>query len=188
MKKILALLAAAVALLAFTAPTSAASAPTIADIVVSVSGTDGPDDNPADYDLLLAALNATMLTAAVAEPDADLTVFAPNDAAFVQLARALGYDGFDEAGTLDFLVAELGLANIKTTLLYHVSAGAKGSTELIRARSVTVLTGDVIGVQGVNLRDNASSLRDPQFRVPGAIKASNGIIHPIDGVLVPLAV
>jgi uncharacterized surface protein with fasciclin (FAS1) repeats len=105
----------------------------------------------------------------------------------VALARDLGYGGTDEAGALGFLVTTLGLGNIEATLLYHVSAGEKTATELIRAGSVTVLNG-TLEVQGVNLRDAAPSLRDPQLRVPRAIDASNGIVHPIDRVLVPLPV
>jgi len=187
MRKILAFLATtAVAVAALTAPSSAAPT-TIAGIVVGVSSTGGPDSNGRDYDLLLAALQATGLDAAVANPSADLTVFAPNDAAFVALARDLGYAGTDEAGALGFLVAALGLPNIEATLLYHVSPGAKSAHQLIRAKSVAVLNG-TIRVQGVNLRDAATSLRDPQFRVRGAVEASNGIIHPINRVLVPLPV
>jgi uncharacterized surface protein with fasciclin (FAS1) repeats len=187
MRKLVALLALAGATVAAGAVPSSAAPATIADIVVAVSSTAGPDGNPADYDLLLAALEATNLTPAVADPSADLTVFAPNDAAFVALARDLGYSGTDEAGSLTFLVGALGLPNIEATLLYHVSAGEKSAKEIIRSQSVDVLNG-TIQVQGVNLRDAATSLQDPQLRVPRAIDAGNGIIHPIDRVLVPLAV
>ena len=187
MRKLVAFLAIAAAAMATLTSPSAASPSTIADVVVGASSMAGPDSDPRDYDLLLAALGATGLDAAVADPAADLTVFAPNDAAFVALAQDLGYSGSDEAGALGFLVGALGLPTIETTLLYHVSLGEKTAVQLIRSKSVAVLNGEV-RIQGVNLRDAATSLQDPKLRIPAAIDASNGIIHPIDRVLVPLAV
>jgi serralysin len=183
MKKLTALLAgAAVALVpVLSSPAGANSEPTIADIAVAAS-------QEGEFELLVAALVAADLVDAVADPDASLTVFAPTDAAFVALAQDLGYQGSDETGALGFLVAELGMPTITNVLLYHVAPGEIGATELIRTRSVTPLFGPSIGVQGVNLRDAATSLQDPKFSVRGQIDASNGIIHPIDRVLVPLPV
>ncbi|MFK8025874.1 MAG: hypothetical protein AB8G26_18105, partial [Ilumatobacter sp.] len=79
----------------------------VVDIVLSVSGSDGFDRNQRDYDMLREALVATGLAGAVAASD-DITVFAPNDRAFIRLAQDLGYDGRDEAGALGFLVAATG--------------------------------------------------------------------------------
>lgn len=182
MKKLIALLVgAAVALVpVLSSPAGADDPPTIADIALGSE----------DFELLVAALDAAGLVDAVADPNASLTVFAPTDAAFVALAQDLGYPGSDEAGALGFLVGALGLETITDVLLYHVAAGEIGATQLIRARSVTPLFDEAgpIRVQGVNLRDAARSLQDPRFKVPAQINASNGIIHPIDRVLVPLPV
>ena len=52
------------------------------------------DDNSGDFDLLIQALTITGLVDAVSH--GDLTVFAPTDAAFVELAQNLGYEGTDE--------------------------------------------------------------------------------------------
>jgi serralysin len=185
MKKLIALLAgAAVALVpVLSSPAGANSEPTIADIALAAN-------EAGEFELLVAALDAAGLVGAVADPGASLTVFAPTDAAFVALAQDLGYPGSDEAGALGYLVDLLGLPTITNVLLYHVAPGEIGATQLIRARSVTPLfdAAGPIGVQGVNLRDAAPSLQDPKFSVRGQINASNGIIHPIDRVLVPLPV
>ena len=133
MSRFIALLVVAAAVCGTAVSPVAAVSPTIADVVVGASSTGGPDANPDDFDLLLAALQATDLVGAVADESADLTVFAPNDAAFVALARDLGFTGVDEADALGFLVGALGLANIEATLLYHVSAGEKSVVDLIRA-------------------------------------------------------
>lgn len=81
----------AASLLFATAP--AVAQDTIADKVVAASGGASAgtfDANGNDYDILLTALNTAGLTAAVADPNASLTVFAPRDAAFLRLARDLG--------------------------------------------------------------------------------------------------
>ncbi|MEL6216711.1 MAG: fasciclin domain-containing protein, partial [Pseudomonadota bacterium] len=66
--------------------------PTIVDVVLDVSGAEGLDDNGDDFDILREALIATDLVGTLADPNADFTVFAPTDAAFIQLARDLGAD------------------------------------------------------------------------------------------------
>lgn len=61
----------------------AESDPTIADIA---AGND-------DFDILVKALAAADLVDAVSDRDADLTVFAPTDAAFTELASTLSVTG-----------------------------------------------------------------------------------------------
>ncbi|MEO1611213.1 MAG: sodium/proton-translocating pyrophosphatase [Pseudomonadota bacterium] len=115
--------------------------PTITETILAVSGDAGFDDNGADFDILREALAATDLTGAVADEAADLTVFAPTDAAFIQLARDLGADvaDGDETGALNAIIAataelaggaEEGLALIKNILLYHVAPGGRTLNEL----------------------------------------------------------
>ena len=62
--------------------------PTITDIVVASGGVF--DKNRNDFDILLNAVLAAGLEGALADPKADLTVFAPTDKAFIRLARDLG--------------------------------------------------------------------------------------------------
>ena len=75
---------------------------TITDIVLESGG--DFDEDRRDYDILLNAVVTADLAEALADPNAELTVFAPNDRAFVQLAKDLGYKGgYDEAAAWTFL-------------------------------------------------------------------------------------
>lgn len=71
---------------------------------------------------------------------------APTDAAFIQLANDLGFEGSDETGAFDAIVAaltELGggdpIPVLQDVLKYHVSAGAKTAEEINNAGTVTTL-------------------------------------------------
>lgn len=177
----------------FSAPPSEpALAPSIADIVFQSGGEF--DDNNQDFDILLNALQASGLLEAVADVDADLTVFAPTDAAFVKLAETLGYEGNDEAEAFDAIAVaftELGngepISILQDVLKYHVSAGAKTLAEIKDSASIDTL------LEEVSIMPNGDKLvdQDPNFSDPGFlpeltdIEASNGIIQGIDSVLLP---
>ncbi len=176
-------------------PNTPADAKSIAAIVAGSGGKF--DRNWLDYDILLNAVQAANLAGALDAADANLTVFAPNDAAFIRLARDLGYRGFRESGAFDFLVSaltELGngdLQGILTSVLtYHVSPGAKTLKDVILSDSIdTLLAGATIRPEGSKLVDNAPSLRDPRLSVFfNDIRASNGLIHSINRVLIPIPV
>jgi len=174
---------------------------TIADLVIMASGgaTAGQfDSNDADYDLLITALQAANLVGAVSDPNADLTVFAPNDRAFVRLANDLGYVGTDEAAAWNFLVGALTtLGNgdpipvLTNVLLYHV-AGERISLFSYVIRSFfripidTLLVGETIKPRFLRLKDNDPDLTDPRLMLPVNVHADNGIIHAIDRVLIPV--
>ena len=74
----------------------------IVDVVLASGG--AFDNDYTDFDILLNAVQTAGLVDALAAVDADLTVFAPNDAAFVRLARDLGFRGFDETGAFSAIV------------------------------------------------------------------------------------
>jgi uncharacterized surface protein with fasciclin (FAS1) repeats len=146
---------------------------TIAEIVAEAAAAD-----PAEFTILLAALEAADLVDALNNPEDELTVFAPTDDAFEAALDALGI-------TAEELLASEGLADI---LLYHVLG-------------TTVMSGDILGsdeeeitvetLQGENLVIVVSDAGDVLFRDTEAkvidpdIEASNGVIHVIDGVLLP---
>jgi len=154
-----------------------------------------------DFDILEAALVATGLDAVVAAPGADLTVFAPTDAAFALLAQDLGIDttGLSDAeitgeilGALQTIAGgeEEGLALLSDVLLYHVSPGAQDLAALQAAGTITTALADVtFSIDGTTLEDNDQTIADPQF-VEGLtdIAAANGIIQVIDRVLLPVDV
>jgi len=179
-------LAVATAAVAVAAATTTTAAMTIADIA---SG------NP-ELSLLVRALSTAKLVDVVANPDASLTVFAPTDAAFVSLAQTLGYDGNNKTEAFDAIVAgltELGggspIPLLTAILQYHVADGVVRSTDLAAASGYTPLKGPSVTLadDGVTLMDAAPALADPKLTEVN-INATNGIIHLIDGVLLPIPV
>jgi serralysin len=188
----------ALSLLLTTAPAALASgsggAMTIAQIVARSGGTF--DDKGYDFDILLTAVQTAGLGTALDDRSAELTVFAPKDRAFVLTARDLGYGGWDEAGAWAFLVDALtGLGGgdpipvLRNILLYHVAPGAlDGATVLASDSIATLLSGASIFPYGSKrIGDNDPDIIDARL-VDGRtdVAASNGVIHVIHRVLIPL--
>jgi len=152
--------------------------PTIAEIVAAAAAGD-----PAEFTILLAALETAGLVDALNNPDDELTVFAPTDAAFAAALDALGI-------TAEDLLANPELANI---LLYHVSgAGVFDAAAVIEAAPIDALptlnpdaTLMVEVIDGsVVINDGADPLGGATVTTPDVF-ASNGVIHIIDTVLLP---
>lgn len=165
---------------------------TITDLVVQSGGEF--DRNKYDYDILLNAVLAAGLEGALADPDADLTVFAPNDRAFIRLAQDLGYEGRSEEGAFNAIVDTLTVLGegdpipvLTNVLLYHVSPGEKSARKVLRSGEVTtLLEGATILPKGTRLVDNDPEFKNPKLRFwLRGLKANNGIIHTIDRVLIP---
>ena len=159
------------AFLAFVAPSESQaqrfkpSDDTIAELAVT-SG---------DFTTLVAALSCTDLVGAVADPDAELTVFAPSDAAF----EAAGLDASNICSTFD-------TETLTTILLYHVVGERRPSPSVINGKNkmIGMLAGGAIfpvGTGSLTINANNSTVNI----VAADIMASNGIIHVIDFVLLP---
>lgn len=169
---------------------------TITDIVASSGGEF--DENKYDYDILLNAVVTADLADALADPEASLTLFAPNDLGFIRLARDLGYEGSDEAGSWEFLVTALtDLGNgdpvpvLTDILLYHVAPKSINVFGFIRAvlrdKSIeTLLNGATVKPFFFGLIDNEPDLINPRLAFPLNVRASNGIIHTLSRVLIPV--
>lgn len=159
--------------------------------IVAASGTF--DDNDGDFDLLLNALTAAGLTGALDNPDSNLTVFAPNDAAFIAAAQALGFEGTDEAEAFDYIVQAVTLLSgganpvplLSDILLYHVAPGALDAEAVLGSSTIDTLLGFDLGVDGAALIDGEPDLPDANI-ITTDIAAANGFVHVIDGVLVPV--
>jgi serralysin len=168
---------------------------TIVDVLVDKSSTKGFDHRPADYDLLIQAVTTADLVDPLADPDGDLTVFAPNDAAFLRTAQDLGYTGSSESGAWSFLVqalTDLGGGDpvpvLKNILLYHVADQRIGAVKVVFSPSIDTLLGASFGVRrGIVLVDKDPQVANP-FLSLGAvnIRAKNGVIHTISRVLIPV--
>ncbi|MDB4974557.1 MAG: hypothetical protein JWN48_2898 [Myxococcaceae bacterium] len=116
------------------------------------------------FSSLLGAVTKAGLADTLAGANANLTVFAPTDAAFAALPP----------GTVDGLsVSALG-----DLLKYHVVSGQKLSTDLTTGSVPTLLTGKSVTVSlagGVKINDANVVLAD--------VVTTNGVIHAIDKVL-----
>ena len=123
------------------------------------------------FKTLAAALEAAELIDAL-KGSGPFTVFAPTDEAFAKLP----------AGTVEALLKPENKEKLKAVLLYHVVPGSVTADQVTKLnnRSVKTLQGSSIKVKtshGVTV-DNAKVTQTD-------IKASNGVIHVIDTVLMP---
>ena len=146
--------------------TAASPAPTAAgkDIVAIASG-------DAQFKTLTKALGSAGLVTTL-QGKGPFTVFAPTDAAFAALPK----------GTVEDLLKPANKAKLTKILTYHVVPGSVVSTSL--------KSGDVKSVEGSSLKVgvNAGKVTVSGANVVKAdIKASNGVIHVIDKVLMPPA-
>ena len=152
------------------------------------------DRNLRDYDMLLRAVQTVPgIAEALNNCDDSLTLFAPNDLAFIRLARDFGYEGFDEEGAFNAIVAALTrigngdpIPVLRTVLLYHVAPRDLNPFQVIFAREIATLQGGVIRPFFLTLRDNDPDLRDPFLTWPINVRACNGRLHSIDRVLIPV--
>lgn len=194
---------AAVAVIAgvFSAPAGAArqgevDRPTIAEIVAS-SGS-GFDNSGADFDVLLAAVTAADLVETLDTAGLDVTVWAPKDRAFVRTAQDLGFTGAnnDEAGAWAFLVDALTgigggdpIPTLTTILQYHVTPDTRlASRVLATPVGFPTLAGIDIrhSVGSAILRDRDPDFRNPRLVGPLDVRASNGVVHVLNRVLLPV--
>jgi transforming growth factor-beta-induced protein len=159
-----------------------AELPTLAELVVSSAGAD-----EAEFTILLAAVQAAdpavieALGADDYSDEAQLTVFAPTDAAFEALLE-------DMEITAEDLLASEELTNI---LMYHVVAGRVMAEDVVALLEdeenegefeVETLNGKYATVS--TEMDNIY-INDAQI-VATDVEGKNGVVHVIDSVLMPL--
>lgn len=121
------------------------------------------------FSTLVTALKAAGLveTLSAAGP---FTVFAPTNAAFAKLPKA----------TLAKLLKPENKEQLKKILTYHVVSGAVTSKMLKSGKVATVEGGNVtVKIRGKKVRVNNAKV------IMADVKASNGVIHAIDTVLMP---
>ncbi|MGL4461953.1 MAG: fasciclin domain-containing protein [Planctomycetia bacterium] len=134
----------------------------------------------ADKDIVdTAVASGSFKTLAIALTAADLidtlksegpfTVFAPTDEAFAAVPKA----------TLEALLADK--AKLKKVLLYHVVKGEVPSSKVVDLKEAVTAGGPkvVITIENGKVMINEAKV------VKADVKASNGVIHVIDKVLMP---
>ena len=138
-----------------------AEAPT-ADIVDTAVGA-------GNFTTLVAAVQAAGLVDAL-KGEGPFTVFAPSDEAFAAIDPA----------TIEALLADPS-GDLTQILLYHVVPGAVMAADVTDGLVAETLQG---GSLTFHVADGAVSVNDVHV-VSADIAASNGVIHVIDGVLMP---
>lgn len=127
-----------------------------------------------DLSILKEAVVAAGLADALADEDADLTVFAPNNAAFAKLLAELNI-------SKEQLLQDKPL--LTKVLTYHVIEDDRVFASEIMAGSQEMLEGSSITFdakkQITDGRDRTSNI------VTANIQANNGVVHVIDTVLLP---
>ncbi len=162
--------AAAAAVLPFTAGASAAPlgdpTKTIAELAVATP----------ELSTLVAALTAADLVGPFDScDDPKTTVFAPTNDAFAAALASLGL-------TAEQLLADTDL--LTSVLTYHVVSGAVDAATVVTLSEPTTLNGAKVSIE---LVDGSVILNGNIKVVTTDIQACNGVIHLIDGVLLPPA-
>jgi uncharacterized surface protein with fasciclin (FAS1) repeats len=125
-----------------------------------------------EFSTLLAALQAAGLDATLAA-EGEYTVFAPTNEAFAALP----------AGTLDTLLADP-TGDLTQILLYHVLQGVATADDVVALTSAQALQGSPITIE---VTDEGVVLNGSVLVTQTDIMANNGVIHVINGVLLPPA-
>ena len=128
-------------------------------------------DKAGSFKTLLAAAKAAKLVG-VLSGDKPLTVFAPTDEAFARLPK----------GTVDSLLKPQNIDQLKQIVLYHVVEGRVYSDQALKLTTAKTLNGQSIKI---NARKAGAFINDSKLTALD-IEASNGVIHVIDQVLLPL--
>lgn len=114
---------------------------------------------------LLKALDVTKLDEVVSS-SAELTIMAPTDKAFAKLP----------AGTLEVLLQNP--SQLQEILLFHVADGFVRERDIKKQNGLRTLSGLFVRAdQQLNLQDDIS--------ITSTLKTNQGLVHVIDGVLLP---
>ena len=129
-------------------------------------------------DTAIAAGNFSTLTAALTAGDlvtnlkgsGPFTVFAPTDEAFKKL----------QPGTVEKLLANK--SALRSVLTFHVVSGKVLAADVVKLTDAQTVEGSKVGI---SVKQGAVVLGSNSTVIKADIKASNGVIHVIDHVLLP---
>ena len=122
------------------------------------------------FETLAAALGAAGLVDTL-KGEGPFTVFAPTDEAFAKLPE----------GTVENLLKPENRDQLIAILTYHVVPGKVKATDVVKLSEAETVNGKPVSIKvsdGAVMVDNAKVIATD-------IKASNGVIHVIDTVIIP---
>ena len=127
-----------------------------------------------ELSILVEAVVAAGLLDAITDPEAEFTVFAPTNDAFVTLLGALGIDE----------LADIDTDTLTSVLLYHIVPAVAYSTDLTDGQVLPTLNGAdlVVDLSSGVMIDGIGS--DASVTIAD-IPAANSVVHVIDTVLLP---
>ncbi len=124
-----------------------------------------------EFNTLVAAVQAAGLVETL-QGEGPFTVFAPTDEAFAALPE----------GTLESLLEDP--AALAEILTYHVVSGEVLAADVVGLDAATTVQGSDISIEVV---DGGVVLNGSSNVVATDVKASNGVVHVIDAVILPPA-
>jgi uncharacterized surface protein with fasciclin (FAS1) repeats len=161
------MLMALMVVLAVMPVADATKRPSIVDVAVAANS-EGP--YAGSFDTLIAALQRTPGILNMLDGRGQYTVFAPTD------------DAFAELGLNPENIADVPLADLENILKYHVANGRRNAESVVGSDRLRMLNGQFIMQDSGVLTDNQGMTSNI---IVADIMAGNGIIHVIDGVLLP---
>lgn len=123
-----------------------------------------------DFSTLVAAVKAAGLVD-VLSGEGPFTVFAPTNAAFAKLP----------AGTVETLLKPENKDQLTAVLTYHVVAGKVMAADVVKLESAETVQGESVTIKA----GDSGVMVDNANVVMTDIKASNGVIHVLDAVILP---
>lgn len=129
------------------------------------------------FQTLVTAVKAAGLVDALSGPG-PFTVFAPNDEAFAKLP----------AGTVESLLKDV--TRLRSILTYHVISGSVTAADVEKLTaggqtpSVNTLQGSPVRLKMNGMLNKSAYVNDAKV-ISTDVRASNGIIHVIDKVILP---
>lgn len=120
-----------------------------------------------DHKTLVAALQAADLVDVLANPG-PFTVFAPVNAAFAKLPK----------GTVETLLKPENKSALEDVLQHHVFVGVLEAKDLTNGRILNQVDGN-----NVTIKNEGGKISVDGAKVVATVRASNGIIHIVDSVI-----
>jgi uncharacterized surface protein with fasciclin (FAS1) repeats len=124
-----------------------------------------------DHTTLVAALKAADLVNALANAG-PFTVFAPTNAAFDKLPK----------GTVDDLLKPENVDKLRGILQHHVTTSVYDVADLTDGMTLSMADGG-----SVTIKKTGNDITIEGAKIIGSVRGSNGMVHVVDGVIVPAA-